>query len=155
MHEAGHAVITYRLGSYLGPVTIRSTEETLGASQGEGAWGDGSRDEEEIVALYTGLAAQRLVELDAGVEDGAMDDYEKADAVLASGHVEKSRESLECRAADLVSRHRAEIDAVATALEAEETLDGDEQEMIILAVEEDEDWRTHLAAFRRNRDWQG
>lgn len=145
MHEAGHAVISYRLGFYLGSVSLNSDNHRLGVSRGEGPWCTGARDEDYIRALYAGRAAECLVAPDLHPE-GCLGDYEEADALLPFVSTDKA--TLEADAANLVAKHRAEIEAVADALFEEDTLDDDDQETIILSVEEGDDWRVWLA-FRR------
>lgn len=151
MHEAGHAVIAYRLDFELGPVTIAPDGSHLGVSNSEGEWMDGSRDEQAILVRYAGLAAERLIDPDARVEDGAMDDYERADELLKAGYVPKDMATLEREAADLVTQHRPEIEALAEALLEEETLDDDEQSAVIESSDQGEHWKESLASFRAMR----
>lgn len=149
-HEAGHAVVAYRLGLVVDSTTIRPdpAKETLGVSLSEGPWMNGSTDDDQITVLYAGLAAERLVEPGAQVEDGAFGDYEQA-AVL---HGLESRPAhLEERAATVVAEHRAAIEAVAQALLEHETLPGDEAAVVVDCVDEGLDWRVELLRYRALR----
>jgi ATP-dependent Zn protease len=149
-HEAGHVVADYAQHFYLGDASIRPGEGRLGHAAGEGAWSDGSRDEEAIISLFAGLAAARLVRPGLGVmEGGASDDYEKAANLLQ--RVEPSQAALEARAAELIGKNRPTVDAVAQLLLEEETVCADDLETVCCAVEEGENWREMLELFRRRR----
>lgn len=147
-HEAGHAVVSYHLGFYGGPVTIKPDPEmgADGSHSGESEWADGSRDEERIVVLYAGLAAQLRLNPEAD-RRGASSDYERAADLLP--FVTMSKGALEERARNMVEEHWEEIQAVAEALLENETLADGEDDLIMSAVIEGEDWRALLAEFRR------
>src|SRR5215813_12216935 len=85
-----------------------------------------------------GRAAECII---AGVPDmhptGCEDDYEKADELLP--YVATDKGTLEAETAALVAENRAAIEAVAQALFGDETLDPDEQGVIISSVDEGDD----------------
>ena len=150
-HEAGHAVISYRLDFYLGSATIVPDHHqgTEGSQSGESTWPDGSRDADYIVSLYAGGAAQRRFN-PAAEGKGCGQDDEKAGELLQS-HPDLNEERLRKRSHELVAKHWPEIEAVARALLDERTLSGDDIEFVCLAVEEGGDWRSKLAAYREHR----
>lgn len=157
-HEAGHAVIAYRLGFYLGPAGIG---EDGGFSRSEGEWGDGSRDFDAAIVYYAGHAAARRrdpsLPTDPGLT-GAFDDYEKAAALLPTFRqenetLEQTRVRVERATVELTEQHWAEISAVAEALFAESWLAGDDIDLIADAVVEGDDWVSKLAEYRARRDF--
>jgi hypothetical protein len=150
-HEAGHAVIGYRLGFDLGPVTIVPKGGSVGNCVGEPAWTDGSRDEDYVVSLFAGAAAGKRIDPIEG-DRGCGDDNEKADELLRS-HDDLNASELRQRAEDLTTKHWAEIEAVAGLLIEEETLPGDDVDFICDAVAESgAKWRDALTEYRDRRD---
>lgn len=148
-HEAGHVVVAYRLGFDVGPVSIRSNGAgLLGWSFSEGPSIDRRKDEPQIITPYAGLAAERLVNPNADAAS-ADDDYERAAALLP--FVARDQATLEADAARLVVQYRAQIEAVADALFAAETLQDDTPCVIMDAVAAGEDWRSVLAGYLRFR----
>lgn len=141
-HEAGHAVIAYRLGFDSFTVTIRPDHSagTLGASTSED-----DDDEKTVAVLYAGLAAERLVAPESGPEHGAWGDYERAAEILGC---DEPAAHLEEQAAALVQTNRAAIEAVAEALLRDEILPDDEHHVVIDAVDEGQDWRIALQEYR-------
>lgn len=150
-HEAGHAVISSRLGFALGYTTIEpnAAKGTLGAATGADPSPDGSQDADYIVTLYCGLAAERRNNPTAD-ERGAVSDNQRA-AELLERHPGLSEAELRQRAEELTTRHWAEIEAVSTALIEHITLEDVEVELICDAFDEGDNWREILAEYRRRR----
>jgi hypothetical protein len=151
-HEAGHAVISYRLGFALGYTTIErnAAKGTLGVATGADPSPDGSQDADYIVTLFCGFAAERRNNPCAD-ERGSVDDKQRA-AKLLERHPGLSEAELRQRAEELTTRHWAEIEALATALIEAIGLEGAEVELICDAFDEGEIWREKLAIYRRNRE---
>ncbi|HEY5911329.1 MAG TPA: hypothetical protein VJA21_12070 [Verrucomicrobiae bacterium] len=150
-HEAGHAVISYRLGFALGYTTIEpnNAKGTLGVATGADPSPDGSQDADFIVTLFSGFAAERRNNPCAD-ERGAAGDNQRA-AELLEGHPELSAAELRQRAEELTTEHWTEIEAVSTALIKDITLEDVEVELICDAIAEGENWREILVAYRRRR----
>ena len=150
-HEAGHAVISYRLGFPLGYTSIEpnAAKGTLGVATGADRSDDGSDDADYIVTLYSGFAAERRNNPCAD-ERGAADDNRGA-AKLLERHPDLSEAELRQRAEELTARHWAEIEAVSTALIEDSELDDGEVELICDAVADGKDWLPNVATYRRNR----
>lgn len=146
-HEAGHQVVTYRLGFYTHTTTIRPVPGVAGSAQGEGYWADGSRDADYIVTLYAGFAAESRHDPEAADSCGSCGDDEEAKELLQYSDLGEP----ECRqrANDLVAEYWPEIEAVAAQLLEDETLTGEEQEMICDAIAEALDWRVVLSEYRQ------
>jgi hypothetical protein len=148
-HEAGHAVLTYRIGFYTDAVTIEPNDKlgTAGLSRGEGAWSDGSRDADYIVTLFAGYAAEKHFNPQADDVCSASD-FEQAEDLLRL-RSDLSKQDLWQTAEALVLRHWPEISAVAAALINDRTLSGEETEIICDAIDEHEDWQKILNEYRR------
>lgn len=141
-HEAGHAVVAYRLGFEVGPVTITATDETLGLSLSEGAWADGSRDEDCAVVYLAGHEAELLLD-PAADSAGSRSDFEEAEHLLGSQDFEPARR----RARELLTASWEQVRAVAQLLLEEETL-GYGWDIVVSAIDEDEDWRALWARHK-------
>lgn len=148
-HEAGHAVVAHRFGHLVDSVTIKPKPGILGSSASEEEFSDGSTDREQVLVLYAGLAAERLVRPGAVVEDGAWSDYEKAERLVACLGVPV--EELEREAAELVHKHRVAIEAVAEVLLEHTSISGEEVLIIADSIDEGSDWRIELPRYRRNQ----
>lgn len=147
-HEAGHGVVGYRLGYPMGLVSCIPNKDqgTLGTTGGDGPALDGSEDEDFIVGLYAGGAAQRRLDPTTG-DDGCWGDNEKA-AEFMRPHPELNEEELRRRADELVAKHWAEIEAVAAEAFEWGALLEDEAETICDAMAEGRDWREALSKMR-------
>jgi hypothetical protein len=150
-HEAGHAVISYRLGFELGYTTIKpdAAKGTHGVATGSNPSPDGRQDADYIVTLFSGFAAERRNNPCAD-ERGAVSDNQRA-AELLELNPELSEAELRQRAEELTAKHWAEIEAVSTALIEDMTLDDMEATLICDAFDEGEAWRAILAEYRRRR----
>ena len=144
-HEAGHAVVAYRLGFDSGTVTIlpNTDQGTRGSSSSED-----DDDDATVVVLYAGLAGERLVAPDSGPENGAWGDYERAAEIHG---LPSPPAHLEEQATSLVKKNRDAIDAVAEALLRDNTLAADEHRIIVDAVDEGRDWQADLHEYRSLR----
>jgi len=143
LQEAGHVVVAHRLGLCPRKVGIQGNRslQQLGVT-----WHEDSRDEETIILVYAGVAAEWLFDPETANPGRARDDYEDAGELLP--FVEGDQATLKARAAELVARHRAEIETVAQALFEYSVLDGDEASMVVEAVEDGKDWRPALEQWR-------
>ena len=113
---------------------------------GESPWFDGSRDGDYVATLFAGYVAEKR---HGEAEDvGSARDNDAA-AELLQSHPELSEQELRQRAAYLIEQYWCEIEAVATALMADTTLQGEEVEIICDAIEEHEDWRRILTEYRK------
>lgn len=148
-HEAGHAVISYRLDFGVGTTTIKPGEGYSGGAAGEGVWCDGSRDLDYVTILLAGFAAERRYNPAADPCGSRGDDEEAARLILGLG---ANEHELRSRADELVAKYWEQIVAVALALVKDETLNGDEVDFICDAVDEDEEWPVLLAEYRARRD---
>jgi hypothetical protein len=150
-HEAGHAVASLHFRFQLETVTIVVNEEenSRGSCLGEGPTLE-SEDAEGIVVLYAGAAAQRRFEPVCDLASAGSDDDE-ADELLRF-HPELKEDELRERAETFIVDHWAEVEAVANALLAENTLKGEEVEVIVDAVVEGKDWQSALAVYRCVRE---
>jgi hypothetical protein len=148
-HEAGHTVISYRLGFELGTTTINPdhAEGLAGFSQGEAEWFDGSRDRDYIISLYAGYATEKRYDPKAD-ESTSSGDNNKAVELLQS-HPDLSEGELRQEAEKLVGQYWAEIEALAALLLGETTVSGDDAGYICDAIEEGEDWRQSLSVYRQ------
>lgn len=146
-HEAGHVVAAYAQSLYLGSSSIRPEDSALGWSLTEGLSIDVTLDRQQVIVLYSGHAAVRLLEpaLDP-FAGGAGNDYERAELLLET--VGGTRADFERDAAELVSARRAMVEAVAAALLEADEMSGDDLDVLLGAVEAGEDWRTALAQYR-------
>ena len=148
-HEAGHAVVGYRLGFYGGTVTIvpDKAKGSLGSATGEGPWVCGTKDEDYIVTLYAGHAAECLR---SPKPMRSYRDNETARELLKS-RPKGTAKRLRAKAARLVRKNREQIEAVATALIEDKTLVEEDWDMIVSAIDEGYDWREMLASMRSSR----
>jgi len=141
-HEAGHAVVAYRYNHYVGTVTIRPNEATLGRAVTE----IGTPDKEQIVVLYAGFAAQRQFAPSADKLWAASDD-DIASELLKFLPAEKES-VLRAEADRMVIENWKHLEAVAAALLEYETLD-DDWTIIVDCIDEGEDWRSQYDLLRR------
>ncbi|MCO6458600.1 MAG: hypothetical protein J5I93_25110 [Pirellulaceae bacterium] len=153
-HEAGHKVAAARLGFDIGDCDIIPDDEDgrAGVSRDEGPWMDGSRDEDHVIVLYSGFQAQRRHNPQADPAVAGRDDEEAAHYVQLNKF---SEVELRKRAEELLDKHWAEVEAIATLLIEEKRLDGYDIEVVLEAFDEGEDWRGYLANFRRLRKERG
>jgi ATP-dependent Zn protease len=157
-HEAGHALVAYRLDFYGGTITILSDGYLAGSSISESEWADGSRDIEQIIVYYAGFASESKYNKDAD-KLGSSGDDERA-AGLLKFHKE-TESSLRIKAKELIDKNWPIIEAIAEKLFEYKTLDGDEWSIIIDAFDEGEDWekcfykmRESLANFKFRHEQQ-
>jgi ATP-dependent Zn protease len=143
-HEAGHAVIGYKLGGYTCAATIRPNAErgTLGH-----ATSGGYSISAHVLSLYAGRAAEAIF---AGCEvtEGHQQDYDEAAEFL--GELGETQEAMEERARLLVVEHWGAIATVAQALLEHETLRGEELDFLIDCHDEGLDWRERLPWYRQH-----
>ena len=151
VHEAGHAVVARALGIRAGETTILpSTDQFLGHSDFDDprfCWriDDSNREADAnnfAIALYAGAEAERLL-LSKNEEFGDSIDRQIAINCLAwAGSVrgaslvgdkwfDRHEANLRKKAAGLISRHRADIERLATALLERETLSGEEVDALL------------------------
>ena len=81
LHQAGRGVIGYRLCGDNLPLTIEQEPGILFSSARDISWRLVPSDEDGIVALYAGIAAQHLLNPQAS-EDEARLDYQAIDTIL-------------------------------------------------------------------------
>lgn len=132
-HEAGHAVVMYRLWGVADEVTIVPDVEAglLGAASDPGA-ADGMCIDfwrARLLSLFAGGHAQREHDPRAG-DDGCGRDEEEAAETLALLGWTDQEPTLRAASLDLVRRNWKEIQAVAVELLACGRLDSDEVEII-------------------------
>jgi len=142
LHEAGHGVIGYRLYSYIGTLTIEHTPGILDQTVYEAEWSVEPYNEDNIVTLYAGFAAQRLLNQTALVEDAARD-IKTAESILKSLSVQDHDATiarLRQKAEELVHSNIEAIEAVAEALKLFHTLNNLDCIEIVDAIDEGKDW---------------
>ena len=150
-HEAGHSVITYRLGFETRQVTIKPDDDsgTAGYSCGEDPWIDGSRDADFIINLFAGYTAEKRH--NPGAEESRSSSDNERAAERLQLHPELSEQDLWQKTGELVVQYWPEIEAVAAALMRDTTLSGEEIEIICDAIDEDEDWQEVLSKYRERQ----
>jgi len=143
LHQAGHGVIGHILCSDNGPLTIVDPSGALCSSPRDSVWNLVTKDEDNIVALYSGIAAQRLLSPTASEED-ARHDYAIIDDIIAflpKQDFIALKERL-CNKAELLVRENIEaVEAVAEALKLFHSLDICECGNIVAAIDKGKDWR--------------
>jgi hypothetical protein len=149
IHEAGHAVIAYRLGLEVGKITIEPSGDILGASLSAAEWADGSTDREQIITLFAGYAAESKSNPGADAA-GSQQDDDRAARLL---ELQPPGSDCELRdaAAALVDENWPQISTVANALCERLTL-ADGWEIIVDAIDEGDDWRSVYKAFLERRN---
>ncbi len=105
----------------------------MGFSLSESEWADGSRDIEQIIVLYAGLAAEQKYDPNAD-ESESTDDNEKAAPLLK--RTSETETSLRQRAKDLINKNWQSIQAIVEKLLIYKTLECDELTIIIDARDE-------------------
>jgi hypothetical protein len=154
IHEAAHAIVTYRLVEHVGGlVSIVPKGDTLGRTL------DSCSDpmnmshlEARILSLYAGGHAQRLADPTQGTDGCDGDDAEATELMTQCGWLNREAE-LRARSRDLVGQHWAEIIAVADGLADAGTLDEAEVEIIADLAAGDPDYPADaLARYRALRD---
>lgn len=140
IHEAGHVVAAMHFRHLIGDVSIIVDPDLgrLGFSASE----DSHDPDEQVIVLYAGLAAERLIRPETQVEEGSWDDYERASQVHG---LDAPPPHLEQAAANLVAERRSAIEALAQALIERQTLKGDEAALVVDCVDEGSDWQQSLS----------
>lgn len=147
-HEAGHAVIGYRLHLESDILTIVPdyVKGTLGSHTQENwdSTSDGAR--EQVIAYFAGSEAQRYADPEADLS-GSCSDNEHAAYLLqfVNGGTEKT---LRAETANMIRENWAQISAVASELVRAKTLFYEEWSIIIDAIDEGESWENILAELR-------
>lgn len=144
-HEAGHAVVAIARGILLsGSCTIAAdhNDNAAGSVETEGV-GSPQFDDDHAVMLYAGHAAELLHDPKASAAF-AQSDYELAAEVVP----EPARQQIaQQQAAELVQMRRPQIEAVAEALIQHRTLQGDEVQVVVDAVDAGDDWQQALSGY--------
>jgi hypothetical protein len=150
MHQAGHGVIGHKLCGDNGPLTIKDASGALCSSPQETVWKIVTRDEDNIVALFAGIAAQRLLNPSASDEE-ARHDYPAIDDIISFLPKQDSgvlKERLRKKAELLVRDNVEAIEAVAEALKLLQSLDICDCGEIVNAVGKGKDWHDAFPHLR-------
>lgn len=144
-HEAGHALAAYRFGHYGDRITIVQKGHALGSSLSEVAWGDGSKDIEQIIVLFAGFASESKYSADAD-KLGSSDDDENAAELLE--RTNETEPSLRIKAKEIINKNWIFIEAIAEKLFVYKTLEEEEWSIIISAIDEGYDWEEKFDEMR-------
>ena len=117
----------------------------FGAVECEEPWGDVDWFSKEILSLYAGYAAEKKLD-PAADPSGSGSDDEKAVHLL--GFIEDTEPDLRARTDIMVNDNWEIIGAVAEALVEAKTLDREEWESIIDAIDNGIDWKAELSDVR-------
>jgi hypothetical protein len=156
LHEAGHAVVGYRLG-------IQSDELSVVPDFEEGSWGHHNTDIYEdwvghespsgardcAIQIYAGAEAQRFSDPSSDIST-SWSDNERATIILQFTNGE-TEVSLREEASRMVRKNWTQISAVAEELVSAKKLSWHEWSIIIDAIDEGEDWHPILERLRINR----
>jgi len=146
-HEAGHAVVSYRLRPDNGyGISIIAKDGSLGRFFSEGLINNTDECLQEVIILYAGYAAEKAFSPDTS-PGGSCDDDEKAQGLLV--HIDESEDKLRGQAADLIRENWRAVEAIASMLMRHEELAWEEWQEIIDVVDGGKDWE---AAFYRTRE---
>ncbi len=150
-HEAGHAVVAYRFDHDAGDITIKPDPErgSAGCAQTEGPWIGGSTDREQIMVLFAGYESELILHPDANREGSQQDEAQAAN--LLRFHPTGTENELRLETKKILHDNWRQVEAIATALLEDETLEDDEWGIIIDAIDEGENWRDLLARLRINK----
>ncbi len=144
-HEVGHAIVSYRLDLYGYDISIISENGTAGRFVCETLIDNANDCFREIVCLYAGYAAEKILDPDAS-PDGSWDDDDKAQQLLI--HIDESEEDLRSQAAAIVSENWQAVEAIASKLIQYEVLVWEEWAIIIETIDAGREWE---AEFLRTR----
>lgn len=152
-HEAGHAVVAYRLGVDADRISVIPDAEagTAGRAMISEPFGVGS-DRHDCIVSFAGHEAEQRYNHDADIR-AASQDYEQARYYIALHGFDEA--SLIKEARDIVKQNWACISAIATELNRSDQLSWDEWTQIIDCIDEGEDYIEGLAVLRRFRDIVG
>jgi len=155
VHEAAHAVVTYRTVDHVGGhVSIVHREDRHGEAQDEYSQplDDADHAEAAVLSCYAGGHAQRRLDAALGEYGCGRDDDVAATLLRRWGWTARETE-LRARALDLVHQHWTEIVAVAAELERVQVLEETEVELLIEAATGDVDASRALEWWRAGADW--
>jgi hypothetical protein len=152
-HEAGHAVVAYRLGVDADRISVGLDAETGSAGRAmiSEPYGDSS-DRHDCIVSFAGHEAERRYSPDADIR-AASQDYDQARYYIALHGFDEASLIIEAR--DLVEQNWSCISAIATELDRSDQLSLDEWTQIIDCIDEGEDYIEGLAVLRRFRDMVG
>ena len=148
-HEAGRAVIGYRLGFQGLELSIIPDEEkgTLGHHAQED-WDQTTESaKNKVIALYAGGEAARIAFFPERGLLGTGRDDEKATHILQFSEGE-TEAKLRAEAIRMIEENWAQISAVAQELKHKKSLIWDEWMVIVESIDEGESWEETLAEFR-------
>lgn len=156
LHEAAHFVAAYALGRHVGvySVSVEAQSDYLGLVSGESPE-DESADalKDGIVSLYAGFAA--MVYADPGSEEyaraGSESDDEMAERFISLLGLPQSEteDELRARAATLVAENWHLVEALATDLLTERTIDGEEAAWVVEVAAGVPEAAEELGEYRR------